>query len=155
MTDTRSSAGYRLPAIATLVALLVATMVLLSAIAPAPAEAAAWRTKLSGAAGGDHHSRTYGPTKAKLWRDRATRLRYWTARYWDADDREWEYDWVKFRLVRADTGKVVKILGPFYRPTGLKKWRTVTIKLPKGGHRYKLRAIADDARFGFRLQQRQ
>ena len=42
----------------------------------------------------------------------------------------------------------------YYRPTGVKKWRTVSIKLPKGARRYRLRAISDDARYGFQLQQR-
>jgi len=65
-----------------------------------------------------------------------------------------EYDWVRFKLIRVDTGKVVKNFGPYYRPTGVKKWRTVSIKLPKGARRYRLRAISDDARYGFQLQQR-
>ncbi len=153
MTVQALRARWRL-LIAAGLAALVAAVLSLATVAPPDAQAATWRTKLSRSGGGDDYSRTFGPTKAKLWRGRATRLRYWTARYWDADDREWEYDWVRFRLIRADTGKVVKTFGPYKRPTGVNKWRSVSITLPKGGHRYKLRAIADDARFGFRLQQR-
>lgn len=153
MTVPALRARWRL-FVSTGLAALVAAVLLLATVAPSDAQAATWRTKLSGSGGGDHYSKTFGPTKTKLWSARATRLRYWTARHWDADDREWEYDWVRFRLIRADTGKVVKTFGPYKRPTGLNQWRSVSVKLPAGGHGYKLRAIADDARFGFRLQQK-
>ncbi|HQG04400.1 MAG TPA: hypothetical protein PK838_08790 [Thermoleophilia bacterium] len=155
MTNSRDGATPRLWLLGGLVTLLVATLLLLAALSPAPAEAAKWRTKLAGK-GRDNEprGRLYGPTKTKLKRAHATRLRFWTAREWDADDREWEYDWVRFKLIRVDTGKVVKSFGPYYRPTGVKKWRTVSIKLPKGARRYRLRAISDDARYGFQLQQR-
>ena len=161
MTARVDGAPRRLPVIVGIAGLVVIALVLLTAVASAPAQAAAWHTKLSGAGHHDgHHAKAFGPAKAKLWSGRATRLRYWTACHDDTGHHDGEhhggdaYDWVKLKLIRADTGKVVKTFGPYDRPTGEKHWRSVSIKLPKGGHRYKLRAIADDARFGFRLQQR-
>ena len=132
--------------------MLAAAFLLLLAFASAPqAQAASWHTKLSGS--GHAESRTFGP--ATMYGSRDTRLRYWTARKWDADDGgEWEYDWVKFKLVRSDTGATVRTFGPYYSPTGYQDWHPATVTLPSGGHPYKLKVTCDDARWGFRLQQK-
>lgn len=151
MATRTQEASRRLSAAGGFVALAAAVLVLLVAAFPSQAQAVKWHNKIVGS-GHDDCRRTYGP--ARLQANRATRLAFWTARVWDADDREWEYDWVRFRLIRTDTGKIVKTFGPYYRPTGYKKWRTVSIKLPAGRRSYRLQAISDDARFGFQLQQR-
>jgi hypothetical protein len=131
--------------------MLAAALLLLLAFASAPqAQAASWHTKLSGS--GHAESRTFGP--ATMYGSRETRLKYWTAKKWDADDGEWEYDWVKFKLVRSDTGATVKTFGPYYSPTGYQDWHVAGVKLPSGGHPYKLKVTCDDARWGFTLQQK-
>ena len=140
--------------LALIAAVLLTLMVGLSITAP-QAEAATWHTRLSASG---HHGRTCGPVT--LYGSRETRLKYWTARVWDAEDDaddddggEWEYDWVKFKLVRSDTGETIKTFGPYYRPTGNLAWHSVAIELPSGSHPYKIRVSCDDARWGFKLQQ--
>ena len=152
MTDSMDGGRRRLLMLGGLASLVVAALALLVVVFPPQAQAAKWHTKLSGSGGGDHYSKAYGPKT--LRGDRQARLRFWTARVWEADDREWEYDWVRFRLIRGDTGKTVRTFGPYFRPTSYRNWRSLAVKLPAGGHPYRLQAISDDARFGFRLQQR-
>jgi hypothetical protein len=141
----------RLLTLGGLVALLATVLLLLASVSASQAEAASWHTKLSGS--GHAESRTFGPTT--MYGSRETRLKYWTAKKWDADDGgEWEYDWVKFKLVRSDTGATLKTFGPFYSPTGYLAWHTASVTLPSGGHPYKLKVTCDDARWGFKLQQK-
>jgi len=122
----------------------------LAAFHSAPqAQAASWHTKLCGS--GHAESRTFGP--ATMYGSRDARLRHWTARKWEADDGgAWEYDWVRFRLVRSDTGATIKSFGPYYSPTGYQDWHTASVTLPSGGRPYKLKVTCDDACWGFGLQ---
>jgi hypothetical protein len=134
-----------------LVIVLAASALLLVATLAAPqAKAATWHTVKAAA---DHHNRGFD---VRLYPARPPRLKYWTAREWDADDDggEWEYDWVRFRLIRNDTSSVVKQVGPLYSPTGYKNWHAVGISLPSGVRQYTLKVASDDARWGFRLQQK-
>ena len=151
--NVRRSAGlqgmWRLLIACGMAAMLAIALVLCASVTASRAEAASWHTLKK--ASGHAESRTYGPVT--MYGGRETRLKYWTAKKWDADDAEWEYDWVKFKLVRSDTGKTVKVFGPYYSPTGYQDWRIATITLPSGGHPYKLRVTCDDARWGFKLQQ--
>jgi hypothetical protein len=150
MAASMQGASRRLPALGGLAALIVAVLVTMAAATPSPVQAATWQTELSGSG---HHGRTHGP--ATLSDGRSTRLAFWTARVWDADEDggEWEYDWVKFRLIRTDTGKTVRTFGPYHHPTGRQDWSTVSVTLPVDGP-YRLRAVCDDARWGFKLQQK-
>lgn len=131
-----------------LVLVLAAALLFGASIATPRAEAHVWHTKL---AASGHHGGTFGPVT--LYGGRETRFRYWTARVLE-DDGEWDYDWVKFRLVRRDTGTIIRTFGPIYRPTGYLDWTTVAVRLPARGHPYVVRVTCDDARWGFRLQQK-
>jgi len=141
----------RLLAMCGLTVALALALLLVASIAAPRAQAATWHTKLSGS--GHAESRTFGPVT--MYGSRETRLKYWTARVWEADDGgEWEYDWVRFTLVRSDTGATIKTFGPCYSRTGYLNWHTASVRLPAGRHPYKLRVTCDDARWGFRLQQK-
>lgn len=132
------------------IAAIALVLMLGAAVAAPQAKAATWHTKLSGS--GHAESRTFGP--ATMYGGRETRFKYWTAKKWDADDGEWEYDWVKFKLIRSDTGATVKTFGPYYSPTGYQNWHTASVTLPSGGHPYRLKVTCDDARWGFKVQQK-
>jgi hypothetical protein len=131
-----------------LVAALAVVVLLLGG--QSQAQAATWHTVKAGA---NHHSRTYSIT---LGPSHPTRLKYWTAKVWDADDDggEWEYDWVKFRLTCRYTGAVVKRVGPLYSPTGYLNWHTAGISVPSGVRNCTFKVTCDDARWGFKLQQK-
>jgi hypothetical protein len=147
----RTSIRRHVLAVGGLVILAVAFLLLLAFASAPQAQAASWHTKLSGS--GHAERRTFG--QATMHGGRDTRLKYWTAKKWDADDGgEWEYDWVKFKLVRSDTGATVKTFGPYYSPTGYQDWHTASVSLPSGGVPYKLKVTSDDARWGFKLQQK-
>jgi len=146
----RANAVSRLLVACGLAAAVSVIVLLIASVSASSALAATWQTKISGA---NHVNRTYSVTMNP---SHPTRLKYWTARKWDADDDggEWEYDWVKFRLIRNDTSAVVKTVGPLYSPTGHEVWHTFSITLPSGVRNYTLKVTCDDARWGFKLQQK-
>ncbi len=99
-----------------LAAAVAVIVLLIASVSASSALAATWHTKISGA---NHINRTFS---VAMNPSHPTRLKYWTARKWDADEDggEWEYDWVKFRLIRNDTSAVFRTAGRCTRPPGMR-----------------------------------